>query len=66
MVEVVVNLNVVIAQFHIVGHDVVEGDDVARMILLTVDGVSGDTFSTDDGRCHVFVVIFAASIETEE
>ena len=65
VVEVVVNFDIVVAQFLIVGHDVVEGDDVARMVLLTVDGVGGDALVADDGRCHVLVVIVAtASIET--
>ena len=57
VVEVVVNLDVVVAQFLIVGHDVVEGDDVSAVVLLAVNGISNDTLVADDGLLHVFLRI---------
>lgn len=36
VIEVVVNLNVVVSQFLVVGHDVVEGDNVAAVVLAAV------------------------------
>jgi hypothetical protein len=65
VVEIVVYLDVEIAQLLVVKHDVVEGDDVARVVLLTIDGIGGDAVSANDRRCHVFVVVTAASIETQ-
>ena len=49
----------------IVGHDVVEGDDVARMVLLAIHGVGNDAVGTDSGRRHVFIVITATSSEID-
>ena len=66
MVEVVVNLDVVGTKFLVVGHDVVEGDDVATVVLLTVDGVGGDTLVADDGLLHVFLrLVIIAAARTE-
>ena len=57
VVEVIVNLDVVVAQFLIVGHDVVEGDDVSAVVLLAVNGINNDTLVADDGLLHVFLRI---------
>ena len=66
VVEIVVNLNVVVAQFLIVGHDVMEGDDVASVVLLAVDGVGGDPLVADDGLLHILLrLVIAAAARTE-
>ena len=57
MVEVVVNLDVVVAQFHIVGENIVEGDDVAGMILLALHGVGRDTLFRDDRQRHIARIV---------
>ena len=66
MVEVVVNLDVVVAKFLIVGHDIVEGDDVAAVVLLTINGIGNDTLIADDGLLHVLLrLVIAAAARTE-
>jgi hypothetical protein len=66
VVKVVVNLNVVVAQFMVVGHNVVEGDDVPSVVLLTVNRVGCDTLVADDGLLHVFLhLVIAAAARTE-
>ena len=66
VVKVVVNLDVVVAQFMVVGHNVVEGDDVPSVVLLTVNRVGCDTLVADDGLLHVFLhLVIAAAARTE-
>jgi hypothetical protein len=61
VIEVVVNLDVVGTQFGVVGEDVVEGDGLATLIHLAVDGVGYDTLVSDDGLLHILRIIRTAA-----
>ena len=66
VVEIVVNLDVVVAQFLIVSHDVMEGDDFATVILLAVNGIGNDTLIADDGLLHVLLLLVIAAAARAE
>ena len=57
VVEIAVDFEGIAAQSAIVGEHIVECDDLATMVGLAVDGVGGNAFVGNNGRCHVAGVI---------
>ena len=61
VVEIAVDFDGVVAQFLIVAENVVEGNDFATLIDLTIDRIGRDSLVGNDGLRHVAVVVIAAA-----
>ena len=61
VIEIVVNLDVVGTQLLVVQHQVMKGDDLATVILLTVYGVGSNALVADGGLLHVSLLVIVAA-----